>query len=129
MHVPRREFERNFEIVILAENARIKLKSSANERLNLPRPIASSFVKIGAELSVRQQMKKRSMWPAGNWSESFEKVLLAKCAQIEPKRSANESERADVPAAPELTMIRAKLTEQWSFEMVPCSPPGIGAKF
>ena len=58
----------------------------------------------------------------------FEIVLLAKSARIEPKSSANESERADVPAAPELTMIQAALTEQWSFEIVPCGSPGIGAK-
>jgi hypothetical protein len=50
--VTRRELERKFEIVLFAENARMALKSSANESQNLPRPIASSFVKIRAELSA-----------------------------------------------------------------------------
>jgi hypothetical protein len=31
LHVPRREFERKFEIVLLAENDRLELKSSAKE--------------------------------------------------------------------------------------------------
>ena len=31
LHVPRRELERNFEIVLLAENARVGMKSSAHE--------------------------------------------------------------------------------------------------
>jgi hypothetical protein len=31
LHVPRRELERKFEIVLLAENARLELKNSANE--------------------------------------------------------------------------------------------------
>ena len=31
LHVPRRELERKFEIVLFAENARMELKSSAKE--------------------------------------------------------------------------------------------------
>jgi hypothetical protein len=31
LRVPRQELERKFEIVLLAENARVELKSSANE--------------------------------------------------------------------------------------------------
>jgi hypothetical protein len=53
-HVARQELERNFKIVLLAETARMQLKSSANESWYLPRPFAPSFVAIGAESTVRR---------------------------------------------------------------------------
>jgi hypothetical protein len=48
--VARRELERNFEIVLLAEKGQMKPKSSANESPNSPRTIEPSFIKIKAEL-------------------------------------------------------------------------------
>jgi hypothetical protein len=50
LHVPRRELERNCEIVLLAEKVRMKPKSSANESSNSPRTGEPSFTKIKAEL-------------------------------------------------------------------------------
>jgi hypothetical protein len=55
LHVPhhRQELERNFEIVLSAENTRIERKSSANESQNLPPPVEPSFAEIKAELRVQ----------------------------------------------------------------------------
>jgi hypothetical protein len=49
----------------LVQNGLMALKSSANESSNLPRPIASSFVKIKAELSVWHPIKEKRSLPAG----------------------------------------------------------------
>ena len=43
LHVPRRELERKFEIVLLAENARMERKSSANEKLKLTSICSTEF--------------------------------------------------------------------------------------
>ena len=58
----------------------------------------------------------------------FEIVLFAENGRTETKSSADESWRTNLPSTPKFVMIRAKLRERWSFEIVPCDPPGIGAK-
>jgi hypothetical protein len=65
-YVPRREFERKFEIVLLAENAPMELKSSAKESEHLPSRTASSFIAIQVESKKHCPVKGSSMWPAGN---------------------------------------------------------------
>jgi hypothetical protein len=46
---PRQELEEHFEIVLLAENARMELKSSTNESWNLPGSNAPCFVAFQAK--------------------------------------------------------------------------------
>jgi hypothetical protein len=71
LHVPRRELERKFEIVLLAESARTEMRSSANEseRADLPLPV--SLTPSRAMLQERQCVDDSCMFPAGNWSEHF----------------------------------------------------------
>jgi hypothetical protein len=49
-----KKFERKFEIVRFAENARVGLQGSATESWHLPRHFAPSFVGIEAELTDRR---------------------------------------------------------------------------
>jgi hypothetical protein len=61
LHVPhRRELERKFEIVLFVENARMALKSSANESWHLPGSNAPSFVAIQAEMTELKEGSKNS---------------------------------------------------------------------
>jgi hypothetical protein len=57
LHVPRRELERKFQIILFAENARIELKSSANERRGANLPI-QSVCRTSREKTVEQRVKK-----------------------------------------------------------------------
>ena len=69
LHVPRRELERNFEIVLLVETPRMELKSSANESCYLPWHSAQVFIAVRVESREHHKVKDRSIWSAGNWSE------------------------------------------------------------
>jgi hypothetical protein len=58
-HVARRELERKCEIVLLAENARMELKSSANESSNLPLAVKPSKFQqnrsgVGRAVAIRR---------------------------------------------------------------------------
>jgi hypothetical protein len=68
-HVPRRELEQHFEKVLLEGNARMELKSRANESQRQDLPAASSSIVIGAVLRKVLRKVRRiadgSMFPPG----------------------------------------------------------------
>ena len=57
--------------------------------------------------------------PRRELERTFEIVLFTESARMELKSNANES--ADARSYPDFGRI---LKEEWSFEMVPCGPPG-----
>jgi hypothetical protein len=65
LHVARRELEQKFETVLLAEKARMKPKSSANESSNSPRTPERSFNKIKAELIAQWSFVNGPCGPRG----------------------------------------------------------------
>jgi hypothetical protein len=58
----RRELERKFEIVLLLENDRMELKSSAKDSYDLRQKAAQFLIAIQAELRVRLPFRDSSMW-------------------------------------------------------------------
>jgi hypothetical protein len=57
--VTRQEFERNFQLVLFQENARLEPKSSTNESSNSPRTRPEpSFNKIKVHV-VRQELERK----------------------------------------------------------------------
>jgi hypothetical protein len=56
-HVARRELERKFEIILLEENARMELKSSAKENVKADLPIPVCLNPIRAAVKDRWRVK------------------------------------------------------------------------
>jgi hypothetical protein len=61
-------------------------KSSANESLNLPRSVEASFVKIEAELGVKQPIKGRFMSPARIGAESIFRTYFIFSKKVDLRR-------------------------------------------
>jgi hypothetical protein len=111
LHVPRQELERKFEIVLLLENDRMELKSSAKDSYDLRHKAAQFLIAIQAELMVRLPFSART-WKtiqessAGHQSSTYKVVGSV----------GNESAGVDLDIC--TTDIDCSALE------VPCSPPG-----
>ena len=123
MHVPRRELEQKFEIVLWADNALMEMKSSGNESRDLRRPVAPSVITIRAEQGEHRPFKDSSMWRARNWSENFKessqnsyRITYVICGSI-----ALECAVMDLYIGTIRSIDSSALK-------VACSPPGIRAK-
>jgi hypothetical protein len=122
VHVPRREFERKIEIVLLVEKVRMKPKSSATESSNAPRTVEPSFIKFEAEFIVQWPFENSPCGPPGIGAK---KVQESSMTRFRPTYiyGGVTLESASI----DLNIGTARSTNSSALQ-VACGPPGIGAK-
>ena len=113
--------QRKVGIVLLSENARIDMKSSANESRDPPDSVPPSSIPIHAELREWWSIEVGCMVHVRppDIQRKFGIVLFSENARIDMKSSAMKSWDLHMcrRPAPSVVMIREELSELWSVEV------------
>jgi hypothetical protein len=107
LHVPRRELERNFEIVLITAGVTYHKSMVAFKHAIIDLHIGTTGINSSA-LEV-------ACFPRRELERKFEIVLFAEKDRMKPKRSANESSNPPRSVEPGFTKIKTILIAQWPF--------------